>query len=408
MSKRESLNPIGDLECRYLKFPIQYGYGLVNKIRETKNKPTDRKKLAFRLGSPFFSIGTAMRYYYEQMEKGSLHSSPYHTYMFNLGDQLHIYDELEAQLKAKNEADAATAKATALIQKANTLASAPAETETPKPKKTSSVRVWTPRHQEIANLYMAPRIRDLETHGGTLSRADYEANDPTLRNKYAILNRYTAEVYNEQKIHDALARGFNKKKNRPESKLYYIDFRKNIETKDAIKQIPVDHPSFLKYTETQHRTTVAKYGRGTRTVWYGGPFSNKRASNLIFGQRRAKKFKLRGPVYCLCTPDADLSIVGGISLDPTWKGPEVDTGDQSDPEAGTFKRDKIRPEIPAEVDLTDEDESEAFSEDEESESDEELPPKPPVVVTPPAPVKRAAPETQPPVQARKKPKTTSS
>ena len=376
--------------------PITYGFGLLNKVRDTNN-PNPKK---LRLTGPFFSIGVALRYYYELHKKNKIGVPAYHTYMFNLGDQLKAFERLDEQLKLAAPAPDSTPAAPGAI------------------KKKSTARLWTDQHQQICEALMSPAIGVLETHGGNMTRELYAAADQTLKMHHSLTQFFTFEEYENQKSADAATRSLNKKKNRPESKLYFIDFRKDVEENEAIKQIPTDHPAFKKYLTIPRRTLVVRTaeGSGTRTVWYGGSFGNKRASRLIFGQRNAKKFKLRGPVYVLCTPSADLSIRGGVALDKNWKGPVVDLGDQEDQTAGDKKTDKIAENgpIPAVMDLSESDQEDGESEEGETDSeddsdiDEEFvaaafepkpAPAPKQTPTPPAPktpAKRTpAPETHP-------------
>lgn len=382
--------PPGGLTCKYLGIPITYGFGLLNKARESNN--VNPRKL--RLTGPFFSIGVAMRYYTELWQREKIKDQAYHSYMFNLGDQVKAFEQLEEQLKNEAALAAAeTAKAAALLKQNNPAAAAttdqPKDSQ-PKAKKAAG-RPWTDRHSSIIYALMSPCITDLETHGGSLTRQQYEKIDKTLAMHHSLTCYFTQVEYENQKNADAAARLANKKRHDPDGFLYFIDFRKNLPDAQAYHLVPVDHPAFVKYLSTQaHRTHVlqSKQGDGVRVIWYGGAFANKRASSVIFGKRLAKEYKLRGSVWCWCSKNFDLSIKGGISLNTNWKGPEeVDLGDNADAMQVESKKAVTPVVLPVQAEDSDSDEDS----DGDYSSDEE-----------PAPTPAPAPKSKPPPSKRQR------
>lgn len=363
--------------CKYLGIPLTRVFGILYGSGETS-----------KLVGPFFSLGVAIRYYQGEKEAGRLSVTKYGQYLLNIAEQLNLHERPQYKpffwfVDVKQEP--------------------PTEKRVPKSEIVKQPAKLTAL-EEMLKPFLPPKVIELETYGGGLTRMEYEKSDPSINIDnlvYWPVTQYLKSKRDEQE---------RRKKNRSENKqrhysLYAIGYAKNKTDMEEVVRIDINNPfyqNFIHESKTLHHRTQ-KFKNGCRIIWSSGQNINQRATRLLFpGLSKEEKevFRIKGMCFVLCVGSADLKLQGFLPVNKAWK-PVLDKGDAvpvtDEPAAG----EESDSDSESDMDTDDED------------SDVEIRPKapkkvepPPSTVTPPPPQVTVTPQVVVPDSIKPAPKAT--
>jgi len=287
--------------CKYLGVPLETVFGITYKSEKTGKE---------RLVGPFLSLGVALTFYREKFSAGNLTATKYAQYLFNIIDQLNLWASSEHN-------SLLTAQGKPLDRK----------------YLLENFKVM----ENATECLRAPVVAYLETHGGKLTRAEYEARDKTLHtNLWTGLKGMPVKAYLENRATEQATRKSTMKVKEDNCcTLYHIDFR-DMPVTEKVTRIRTSNPAFNEFIRartTHTRTQILEHG--TRFIWHSGQNNNKSATNIAYGRldkEEKKALMLKGRVYIYCEPGVDIKLSGTLPIqDDDWVPPNLDKGDVPEP-----------------------------------------------------------------------------
>jgi len=302
----EELKVIPKVYCKYLGIPLERVFGISYSIEGT----TER-----RLVGPFFSLGVAVRYYQKENKEGRIKSSKYGQYLYNICEQLHVWENPE-KTRILSEYDEEN-KAWKLIPKQRLV------------KQTDLM-------EKVLIGYLPPVVDCLETHGGSLTRQQYLEADPSRQPALGIVGM-SVEDYQYRKTMEMVKRKKNRTLHKQrEYSLYAVGFAKNKTDIQEIHRIDLNNDAFQRFispTNKSLRQRTQKFRNGgCRIIYSAGQNINYRATRLLYSglpKEERDKRKIKGMCFVFCTASADLRLQGFLPLNKDWT-PTLDAGDQED------------------------------------------------------------------------------
>lgn len=343
-----SSEPVVELPvlCKYLGIPLTRVFGIVYGSGESS-----------KLVGPFFSLGVAIRFYQGEKEAGRLSVTKYGQYLLNIAEQLGLHDR--PQYKP-------------FFWFVDVKVDPPVEKRVPKseivkqPTKLAAL-------EEMLKPFLPPKVIELETYGGGLTRLDYQKADPSFN--IDNLTFWTSSQYLQSKRDEQERRRKNRNENKQRHySVYAIGYAKNKTDMEEVVRIDINNPYFQDFItkkegKTLH-TKTQKFKNGCRTIWSSGQNINQRATRLLYPglpKEEKEKERIKGMCFVMCVGSADLKLQGFLPVNKQWK-PVLDKGDGKD------DKDSIEIGVNHEEEESDSDSDSEIDTDEE-DSDVEIRPK---------------------------------